>query len=204
MVQAEAQMRVADANLEKSLIRATRTGTITQKACEVGEFVMPGTPIYELVDYAKVEVQAQLPERLATRVKTGDPAVVRIDALNREVLGRVSVIVPAAARTAKTFELRIEVGNPELKILVGMAATVRIEIDKHDKAVVAPQDVVIEEPQGRSVFVEADGVAHKRPVVLGPAVDGRVILEDGVKEGDRLVVVGQRTLVDGQPVRVLQ
>ncbi len=202
-VQAEAQWRIAQANLNKSIVRATRSGIITQKAVEAGEFVGPGTPIYELTDLGTIEIQAQLPERSVTQVHTGDRAKVQIPALGREVDGKVTVVVPAAAHITKTFELRVAVANPNHEIFVGMAATVRIATETHENAVIAPHDVVVEDDKQRSVFIEVDGFVQKRAVILGAAADGNVILAEGVKVGERLVVLGQRQLVDGQPVRVV-
>jgi multidrug efflux pump subunit AcrA (membrane-fusion protein) len=54
------------------------------------------------------------------------------------------------------------------------------------------------------VFVAVNGKALKRAVTLG-AIDGdRVVLQDGVKPGDRLIVVGHRDLTDGQAITVVQ
>lgn len=202
--QSEAALRIANANLNHSVVRAKRGGVVVRKHVEPGEYVGPGMPIVEVVDYRVIEVVGQLPETQVANVSAGSEAKVRIEALGRTFDGSVHVVVPVATLPANTFEIRVRVDNKNLDILVGMAATVQVVAKVHQNAIVANHDVVIEEESGRSVFVESDGLARKRSVSLGPSSEGRVILLDGITVGERLVVLGQRDLIDGQPVRVLQ
>jgi len=154
-----------------------------------------------VVDFSTVKVSAQVAETDAARVRRGLPTRVRFDALGREVDGKVHVLMPAAHHMSNTYELRVKLPNPDHAILVGMAATVSIDVAKHDDVVVVEQDAVVESESGRAVFIEVAGKAKRRPVVLGAIEGDRVIVAEGLSPGDKLVVEGQRTLHDGQEVR---
>jgi hypothetical protein len=50
------------------------------------------------------------------------------------------------------------------------------------------------------VYVVKDERAERREVQLGPVVGARVVVEEGVARGERLVVAGQQQIADGQRV----
>ncbi len=203
LAQARAQLQIAKANLKKSIVRSSINGIVGRKFIEEGMFVGPGSPIFQVVDFKTIVIKAQLPETQVSKVKRDMAVKVDIPALGKEYDGKVHVVLPAADPVAKTFQLRVKVENPDYNIKIGMAATINIIAEEHTNVIVTRQDVVIEETGSRSVFVEKDGKAEKRTVILGPTEGSRVIIEDGLTEGESLIVLGQRDLVDGQPVVVV-
>ncbi|RJO71863.1 MAG: efflux RND transporter periplasmic adaptor subunit [Myxococcales bacterium] len=200
MIQARAGLRIAKVNFDKSVVAAASDGIVARKFVEAGEYVGPGSPIFMLVDYRTIVIEAQAPETQVAAVKRGAPVKVKIDALNQDFDGVIHVVLPAADPLSRTFQVRVNVDNPDYQIMVGMAATLRIGARTHKDVVVFRQDVVIEEASQRSIFVDDNGIARKREVKLGPTTGDRVVLTEGVKEGDLVIVVGQRQLVDGHPV----
>ena len=203
-VSAEAANKIAVADLSKSVIRARRGGVVTKKFVESGEYVAPGTPVLQVVDLDEVVVVGQLPESQVAAVRQGAVAGVAIRALKRSVTGKVHAVLPVASPDSRTFKFRIRIRNPDHAIFVGMAATVQISLRAHEGVVVVPQDVVLEEGKTRAVYVVGPGSkAIRRPVTLGPTEADRVVLRSGIKPGERLVVLGQRDLKPGQPVKVV-
>jgi RND family efflux transporter MFP subunit len=202
MISAEAALRIARVNLKKSVIVAKRPGVVTEKHVERGEYVGPGAPAFTVVDYRTIIVEAQLPESQATLVAARTAARVRVGALGETFDGKVQTVIPVAEKVSKTYRLRVVVNNRDLGILVGMAASVLVPARQHEGVVVARQDAVLE-GERRSVFVVDGSVARRRYVTLGPTHDDQVVLLSGVRAGERLVVLGQRDLRDGQPVRVI-
>ncbi|MCP4604991.1 MAG: efflux RND transporter periplasmic adaptor subunit [Proteobacteria bacterium] len=204
MISDEAQLSIAEANLAKSVVRSSYGGIVSAKYVEKAEYVGPGTRIYDVIDYRTIIVEARLAETQVASITRGAKVAVDISALKEQFEGTVETIIPTADRDSKTFTSRIRIKNPDLKILVGMSATVRVAARTHNDVIVASQSSVIEESGRRSVFVAASGVAKKRKVQLG-AIDGdRVVLASGVASGDELIVLGQRDLIDGQPIRIVK
>ena len=54
------------------------------------------------------------------------------------------------------------------------------------------------------VFVVEDGRAHQRQLVIGPSEANSVVVLEGLAAGEQLILTGQRNLVDGQPVRIVE
>ncbi len=204
VIQAESQLKIARANLNKSVVRAANGGVVARKFVEEGEYLGPGTPIVQVVDYRRIIVEAELAESQVDRVRKGDPVSVLIPALGETFPGEVEVVLPASEPVTRTFKLRVKVKNADRRILVGMAAVLRLVVKTHHGVIVVPQEVVIEETGMRCVFIERDGLARRREVALGVVEGSRVVITEGLAPGDRLVVMGQRSLVDGQPVTVVE
>lgn len=204
MVQAKAQLRITQINLDKSTITSTISGIVTRKFIEVGEYVGPGSPIFHIVNAKNLLVETTLAETQVVRVQQGSPAKIRIDALNEVFDSTIHTVIPAAMAPSKTYVARTKLANPDNKIYVGMAATLQIVAEVHENVITVSHDVVIEEIETRYVFVEENGVAKKRTVTLGAAQGNKVIIESGLQVGDKLIVLGHRELVDNQPVRVVE
>lgn len=198
-----AALAIATAQLRKSVVTSPTSGLALRRFMDLGEFAAPGAPLVRIVDYDTVRVSAQVAETDAARIRAGMPVTIRIDALGREITGQVQQLMPVADPKAKTFEVRIELPNPDHSILLGMAATVRIDAQRHDDVVIVQQDVVVESGEDRAVYVTTDGLARRRPVVLGAIEGDRVVIREGLAPGESLVVEGQRALHDGQKVRII-
>jgi membrane fusion protein (multidrug efflux system) len=199
---ARASLAAINADLSKGVVRSTVSGVVTAKDVERSEFVGAGTPLYRIVDHRTIVVEAQLAETQVAQVRVGSSVEVGVDALEQQFEGAVAAILPAADPVSKTFTVRVEVSNPDLAILVGMSAELRIASRVHEGVTLVVQDAVLEGRDGRGVYVAKDGLAEYRPVTLG-AVDGdRVAVSDGLEPGDELIVLGQRYLTDGQPINI--
>ena len=204
LIQSEAQLKIAMANLQKSMIRSGINGIVARKFVEQGEFVGPGSPIFQVVNFSTIVIKAQLPENQVSKIIKGAPVSVYISALDQEFQGNVQIVLPAAHHLSKTFQLRVKVKNPEFKILIGMSARVSIVTKIHNEVIVVLQDVVIEEGKQRIVFVNNNGIAQKREVSLGATENDKVIITSGLNKGDSLIITGHRELVDGQKVKVIE
>lgn len=200
----EAQLAIAKANLSKSQVRASRKGIVSAKYVEKAEYVGPGTPLYKVVDYRTVIVEAMLAETQVAEIHEDAAVEVQIDALGKSFQGKVNAIVPTADPASKTFTLRIEIDNPDLQILVGMSAVVRVTAAVHHDVLVTSQSVINESPNGRFAFVVEGDIAKKREVKLGAVEADKVVLLEGVSQGESLVIQGQRDLIDGQKVRIVK
>jgi RND family efflux transporter MFP subunit len=196
-------MQIANANLAKSKIKATHYGIVAAKFVETSEFAGPGTPLYKIIDYRKIIVEAQIAESQVALIKKGTTVSVRINALNQNFEGTIDTVIPTADAVSKTFTTRVKIDNSDLAILVGMSARLLIKTKTYKDVLVVPQNAVIEEQGGsRNIFIAQNGKAQKRSVTLGATSKGKVIINEGISAGEKLVIMGQRDLNDGQPVNI--
>jgi hypothetical protein len=85
-----------------------------------------------------------------------------------------------------------------------MLANIRLLRKELREVIVVPRDAVLDEAEGKAVFVDASGKAVRRSVEVG-SVRGRfTVARSGLSVGDRLIVLGHRQVVDGQNIEVRQ
>lgn len=199
---AEANLRIARAQLNRTTIRAPFAGTVGLLGVEVGEMANPGAPVARLVDLDPVEIDLSVSDRDVVALREGLEATVEINAVAGQRTGTVKRISPVADLSTRSFLVEVSVPNPERDLLPGMIAKVEVEREVASEAIVVPQDWVLTRTAGYGMFVVDDGVAHWRDVTLGDVIRGQIVVTSGVAAGDRVVMVGQHDLVDGDRVLV--
>lgn len=138
---AEELLRLARITAGNATIVAPFDGVILARQAEVGEVVAPGTPIVTIADLDHVWVRAYLNESDLGRVRLGQPARITADGLpGRTMQGRVSFIAAQAEFTPKSVEthaervtlvyrIKIDVDNPEHRLVPGMPVDVTLQTD---------------------------------------------------------------------------
>lgn len=206
---AEANHRFLAERLSRTTIRAPLSGILESRLVEVGAMVSPGTPVARLVDVNTVKVRGGVPERYASDIEKGSPAVIRFDLLGgREFAGRIDFVGATVDPRDRTVPVEVVVRNPDGAIKPGMVATVSIVRHELDGVVAVPQEAVLRTETGYVVFIASgeggQAVAESRPVVMGPTRNNRVVIESGLEPGDRVIVVGQLKVAAGDRLRIVE
>lgn len=206
--QTAANLAGLEARLERTTVRAPFAGILDERSVEVGTMVSPGQPVARVVALSTVKVVAGVPERYAPDVRAGGEAVVHFDVIPDEAFPATVEYVGASVNAQnRTFPIEIEMANPRSLVKPEMVANVVVERRTLPDAMVVSQDAVVRVEDGYVVFVaeeQTDGwVASVRPVALGPAQNNRVVIESGLEAGDRVIVVGQRSVANGDRINVV-
>ncbi|MFA9550259.1 MAG: efflux RND transporter periplasmic adaptor subunit [Hyphomicrobium sp.] len=204
----KAQQAAAAERLDRHLVRAPYSGVISQRMAEVGEWVVPGTTIFELVDMGGLRVDVPVPQQYYPQIKTGAEVTLRFDALPDAVLpAKTQALIPVSDPKVRTFTLRVLPTRENVSITPGMSARVSVRLATGQRGIVVSRDALVRYPDGRiTVWVlESNGEANhvkERRVEIGLSFDGLVQIRSGLKEGERVVVRGNESLREGQVVRL--
>jgi membrane fusion protein, multidrug efflux system len=102
-----------------------------------------------------------------------------------------------------TVEAEAEIANPDGALKPGQFVRVRLLGATRPNAIQVPSRAVLEGPQGKFVYVAADGKALPKPVVVGEQVGDRWIVTQGLTAGDKLIVDGMaRIFFPGAPIQI--
>lgn len=207
--QAAAQLAMLEERLARTVVRAPFPGVVEERFVEVGAMVSPGSPVARVLAVNPVKVAAGVPERYATDVQRGNSVRVTFDVLEGRVFdGRIAYVGAAVNPRNRTFLVEVSIPNPGGAIKPEMVANVSLVRRVVEDAIVVPQEAVLRVSDGHAVFVvrrEGDGeVAEARTVTLGPTQRNLVTIASGLEAGDRVVVVGQNQLANGDRVRVME
>lgn len=174
-------------------LRSAIAGTVTEKHAIVGEVSGTEDSLFTVADLSLLWIEASLGERDLGRIRPGAAASVRVDAYPGSVFhGRVSHIGDMLDRETRTVPVRIEVQNADRRLKPEMFATVDIEGATGAPELSVPAGAAVILDGKSTVFVEAEDRSHfeARTVRLSLERGGRVVLIEGVREGERVVVAG--------------
>jgi membrane fusion protein (multidrug efflux system) len=206
--QTAANLEGLEARLARTTIRAPFDGVLDERRVEVGSMVSPGQTVARVVALSRVKVAAGVPERYARDVRPGGRATVYFDVLpGEEFPASIAYVGASVSPQNRTFPIEIGMSNPRALVKPEMVANVVVQRRSLDDAVVVPQDALVRVEDGYVVFVAEEGpdgaVARERTVILGPSQNNRVVIEEGLEAGDRLIVVGQRSVAEGDRLNVV-
>ncbi len=202
---AEARVTGAALRLERSIIEAPISGVALSRDLEPGEVVSPGAPITVLYRVDRLKAVAGIPENDIAAFRVGGAATVEVDAFpGRTFEGRIHLIGPAAVGPSRTFPTEVAIDNRSGELRPGMIARVALVKRTLEDVVVVERDVLQDRDAGPVAVVADGGVARVREVTLGASEDNLVVVEAGLEAGELLIVTGQRGLIDGQAVEVVE
>ena len=200
---AQAQFEGNEIQLGYTQIRAPFDGQIIERSIKFAQHVRDGDRLFRISDFDPLLCPIQVPERNIPQLEKGQRAFLSVEAwpedrFEARVL-RLSPVVDAATGTVRvTLEVR-----GEGRLRPGMFASVFLETETRDDALVIPKTALAIDSIGDTVFVVGDGIAQRREVTLGFREGDAVEVLAGVEEGEQVVTVGQDGLADGTPVQVL-
>lgn len=210
---AEAAIKELQLAATRSVITAPFAGVIVQVEAEIGEVAAPGVPLFRLVQLQPVRVSVALSDRDMALAQVGMQARVETAAWTGVAQGKIVQLSQAANMKTRAFEALVEVSNEDGKLLPGMIAQVSLSTDGSEvegkegkdpgeEKLLISQDWLVTKPDGVGLFVAEEGIAHFRSVTLGSVVRRQVEVLDGVRAGDALIIVGHRSIADGDPVLI--
>jgi RND family efflux transporter MFP subunit len=201
---ARASVHETEVQLAYTSIRAPFRGMIVTRFVKFAQHVANATPLFRISAFDPLQCPIQVPEKDLGRLRVGQPAHLTVEAFPGErfearVL-RVSPVVDSATGTVKTT---LEVETRGI-LRPGMFASVFLETDRHEGALVIPKTALVLESIGDTVYVKDGDVAKRREVRLGYDEGDFVEVVAGLEAGQEVVVLGQDSLSDGTPIYVLE
>ena len=193
-------------------LRSPIAGSVVEAHLLPGAAVDAGAPIFTIADLSVIDVIAEIPERNLPQVRAGQRAIISIAAFpSMRFEGRVERLRDALNPETRTLRAVIHVTNATRSLRPGMFATVRLDVPTSNAEVreasgatlTIPESAIITDGERRFVFVETGIRTYERREVRttlrstpGSTIQrtAMMIVLDGLKAGDRIVVRGAFTL----------
>jgi len=204
----DARVAVAQASLDRTILRAPFDGVVAEINGELGEFVTPSPvgiptpPTVDVVDTTCLYISAPIDEVDAPAVRTGQRAQITLDAFpGRKFPGHVRRVAPYvldAEKQARTVEIEAEIENPQASnLLPGYSADVEVILETRENVLRIPTQALGE---GRVLVLEPSGILRRREVTAGVANWEYTEVTAGLEEGDLVVLsVDREGVADGAP-----
>ena len=210
--QAMAGIAKTEALISQKLVRAPFEGELGVRMVEVGQFLNAGTTIVSLTDLSELYANFTVTEKDSGELKVGQIVRIAVDAYpGRTFQGKITTIEPQIMADTRNIKVQATIANPDHILKPGMFATTTVVLPDKPPVITVPETAVDYTLYGDSVFLltekkEADGktslTAVRTFVQAGNRIDGRAEITKGLKEGDRVVAVGQLKLQSGAAVAI--
>ena len=178
-----------------------------------------------VIDTSQFEIRVDLPAFAFRQIAEGSEVVVGVgriqaqaggaqpqsagpspEAVQGDLRGRVHAVSPSLDPETRTFEVVIHTTGKNPHLQDGEFVAVWIAGQQREKVVTVPLEALRYRNADPFLFVVdlQTGIAHERPVTLGPQESGRRAILKGVREGELVVTEGKARLNDGQRVKILE
>lgn len=204
--QTEAAQRLAQLQLQRTVIVSPISGRVAHRFAAVGEQV-DGTaaqPIVEIANLSEVEFNGNVPAQWLANIKVGQSLAITSSALaGRQFNGRVVAVSPAIDPASNAGLIRVRIPNPDGVLRLGLYLTAQIPVATHVNTLCVRPDAVYRDSQNRPhIYRVAAGVAKEVPVTLGLQSPDDAEILTGVQAGETVILSGGFGLPDGAHVQV--
>jgi membrane fusion protein (multidrug efflux system) len=201
----EAHLAIAEMQLKRCYIRSSISGIVNVLPAQNGLYLAVGDPVATVLDIDRVKVIVGIPETDVDAVRKIDRFEVMIEALHeKKISGLKNFLAVAPESQAQVYRLELEVGNKSGEILPGMFARVEIIKNEFPEALTIPLYAVISRDNKHFVFLEEGNVAKLQEVSLGILDGWQIQITEGLAPGQRVIVVGQRSVDADQKLNVVK
>ena len=199
---AEANLKFAEARLNKTRIVAPFNGMIGARKVSAGSFLRTGEAITELANLNEIRIRFSAPERFLSELKRGAEVLVSSPVYpGHEVKGKIIVIEPIIDSDTRTVRIVARVQNPGQKFRPGMSANVSVILSKRPEALTIPTEAVFANGDQSFVYIiNSDSTVAPAPVTLGLQLPGVVEIVNGLEPGMQIVTAGHQKLFPGAKV----
>ncbi len=205
---AEANQRQFSALANYTRIVAPFNGLVTARYADTGALIAAGTssssqsvPVLRLAEVSKLRLVLPVPESIAGQIHLGDPVKVHVQALNQDIVGKVSRFAGSLDSQTRTMETEIDFGNRNGKLFPGMFAETVLQLAQRENSLVVPMEALSQSNGDPTVLVvNSQNFIEERHIKLGLQGKSRVEVLCGLGENDQVVIGNRSQFRVGQKV----
>ncbi|MEO0792076.1 MAG: efflux RND transporter periplasmic adaptor subunit [Pseudomonadota bacterium] len=200
--QAEAALAEVDYRVANMVVRAPFDGVIIGRDAQPGAYMSVGSRVATMMDVNNLEIEADIPVELVSGLTPGTSLTVAFDGgANSKAIVRAVLPVQTIATRTRPVRFTVDLSKLDLTRLArGKSVTLSVPAGPERIALTVPKDALVQSARGWMVFAVVAGKAVPKRVQFTDAVADRVIVTNGLLEGELVVVRGNERLRPGQAV----
>lgn len=202
LAQRRSELSLARQQLADTAVYAPLDGVVQEKQASVGEYLAAGAPVVNIVRMDPLRLRAEVPERDARNVRSGQNVRVTIDGDTNVYVGQIMRLSPVIAQQTRMLMVEADVRNNG-NLRPGAFARAEIVTDDARMAVTVPNKAIVTFAGIEKVILVQNGKALEKPVTTGRRNSERTEIVAGINVGDQ-VVVDPGNLQSGQAVEVVE
>ncbi|MEI7595520.1 MAG: efflux RND transporter periplasmic adaptor subunit [Bacteroidota bacterium] len=181
-----ANIKVLNAQIDKTVIKAPFSGKLGLRMVSLGAYVSPQTTIGTLQQTDKIKIDFTVPESYIGLVSIGNSIFVQTNNANEKLEAIISAVEPQIDVNTKNLKVRARLKNGTLN----PGSFVKVLLDKNKQGIVVPSNAIIPDANSNQVVLIKNKKAIFANVETGVRNADIVELVSGVNVGDTIVVSG--------------
>ncbi|USD36010.1 efflux RND transporter periplasmic adaptor subunit [Ferrimonas sp. SCSIO 43195] len=201
---ARARLAAAQAQFDYHSVKAPFAGTLGLVDVNLGQRVGSGDALISLDDLSSMRLDLNVPEHLLSRVFVGMPVEASVSAWPSQAFrGEVVAIDSRVQQRSLNLRMQVRFDNPQQLLKPGMLAQVTLAFSPMEHPVIPVQALEYSGTKRYVYLIDDQQRVQRSEVHLGTRVDNRVLIEQGLAVGDRIVVQGLVNMKDGIRIKDL-
>jgi RND family efflux transporter MFP subunit len=206
--QANSLALISEKNLKDCKLYSPDDGIIGRRMIEPGMSVIPGKPVFQLVNIDKVDVRIPVPENEIAGINEGQKALIKVSALgDQQFEGEVTEVGVMSNPLSHTYIVKVVLNNADKILKPGMVCKVNISNPSLEERIVVPLSAVqVGKNDSKYIFIAnpRSNRIIKKYVELGPIISNGVVVNSGLSVGDMIVVEGYQKINENSTVKIIK
>jgi len=202
---ANVQKATLEEQISKTTIRAPFSGIVTAKMTEEGAFAAPGMALLQLTDISDLKFTVNVPENDLSKFSEGQIGQVSVDVYPGLFFAGKVTMVGSSANMGNSYPVQFALKNTaDLKIKSGMFGKVAAKSSSNTNQISIPASIMVGTTIQPQVYVVKNGTAVLQNITVSERFEDKVIVSEGLSEGDQIVSNGFINLFDGARVNLIK
>lgn len=197
---AREMMKEVDAQMAYTRIKAPFNGIVSAKFVKSGDMANPGQPLLAMEGEGDLEVVTRVPESEISNIEKNQSVEVQVRSVNHVVKGKVRELSSSARNTGGQYVVKIQLENPDPKVLPGMYATVQFPTmtTAGSDGIRVPKSALVQNGQLKGIYtLSQSNTAILRWLRLGREYGEEVEVLSGLSVGESYIIPGETKLYNG-------
>lgn len=181
-----ANIKVLNAQIDKTVIRAAFSGKLGLRMVSPGAYVTPQTLLGTLQETENIKIDFTVPEFYTDLIKVGNSVIIQTNESDEKQTAEISAIEPQINVDTRNIKVRARLNNSN----ISPGTFVKVLLKKDEEGIVVPSNALIPDASSNQVIIIKNRKAVFVKVETGIRNADVVELSGGVNPGDTIIVSG--------------
>ena len=198
----ESDIALIRVRIDRCHIRAPFNAKAGLRLVSPGAYVTAGQELIRLVQTDPIKIAFEVPEKLASQIKTGLQVFAVVGETNDTFKAHVYATDAAIDPGSRNLKVQAKTDNPGQALIPGTFVKVILNMEEIPDAVMLPSEAIVPELNAEKVFTLKNGQVQETQVKTGLRTESRIQITQGLSAGDTVLVTGILQARAGMPVQV--
>ena len=203
LIKITSQYNKAKIIYDDAILKAPYSGVISKRLVTKGNYVNTGTPVFELVNNEKFEIEANIPsDKISLLNKKKEAEIILPNGKILKSLFRS--VVPKENPNTRTVIVRFKplFNQKKSNLLINQNMNLKIFLKSKKQIKTIVKDALLIKNGNTVVYVIEDNIAKLKTIKIGIPYQDSIEVVEGLKEGEKIVVRGNERLSPNQKVQI--